>query len=99
MPTCAHLDQVQLTELPESVEDCEECLKVGDPWLHLRICLSCGKVEEFFGEPLQKMRRQMESSLGFKIVTARTEMGGYCPDCQSQLAQESAEKARAGQIG
>ena len=63
------------------------------------ICLRCGKVEEFFGEPLQKMRRQMESSLGFKIVTARTEMGGYCPDCQSQLAQESAEKARAGQIG
>src|SRR5579864_9687693 len=48
------------------------------------ICLRCGKVEEFFGEPLQKMRRQMESSLGFKIVTARTEMGGYCPDCQSQ---------------
>ena len=63
------------------------------------ICLRCGKVEEFFGEPLQKMRRQMESSLGFKIVTARTEMGGYCPDCQSQLAQESAEKARTGQIG
>jgi len=63
------------------------------------ICLRCGKVEEFFGEPLQKMRRQMESSLGFKIITARTEMGGYCPDCQSQLAQESAEKARAGQIG
>ena len=45
------------------------------------------------------MRRQMESSLGFKIVTARTEMGGYCPDCQSQLAQESAEKTRAGQAG
>lgn len=44
MPTCTHLDQVQLTELPESVDGCEECLKVGDPWLHLRICLSCGKV-------------------------------------------------------
>src|SRR4030088_1135059 len=29
------------------------------------ICLRCGKVEEFFGAPLQKMRRQMESSLGF----------------------------------
>ena len=63
------------------------------------ICLRCGKVEEFFGEPLQKMRRQMESSLGFKIITARTEMGGYCPDCQSQQAQELAEKARAGQTG
>jgi uncharacterized UBP type Zn finger protein len=44
MPNCTHLDQVQITELPESVEGCEECLKAGDPWLHLRICLTCGKV-------------------------------------------------------
>jgi Fur family ferric uptake transcriptional regulator len=54
------------------------------------ICLRCGKVEEFFGEPLQKMRRQVEINLGFEIVNARTEMGGYCPDCQSLRAQESA---------
>jgi Fur family transcriptional regulator, ferric uptake regulator len=54
------------------------------------ICLRCGKVEEFFGEPLQKMRKQVEDNLGFKIVTARTEMGGYCPDCQSHIAQEAA---------
>ena len=44
MATCSHLDQIQITELPESVEGCEECLKTGDPWLHLRICLECGKV-------------------------------------------------------
>ena len=44
MPECTHLDQIQITELPESVAGCEECLKVGDPWLHLRICLTCGKV-------------------------------------------------------
>lgn len=42
--TCAHLDLIQITELPEAVEGCEECLKTGDPWLHLRICLGCGKV-------------------------------------------------------
>ena len=23
---------------------CEECLKSGDPWLHLRICRTCGHV-------------------------------------------------------
>src|SRR5713226_4379908 len=57
------------------------------------ICLRCGKVEEFFGELLQKMRKQVETNLGFKIVTARTEMGGYCPDCQSQLAQEQSAAA------
>jgi uncharacterized UBP type Zn finger protein len=44
MPTCSHLDQITVTELPESVEGCEDCLKSGDPWLHLRICLVCGKV-------------------------------------------------------
>jgi hypothetical protein len=41
---CTHLDQVRVTELPESVDGCEECLKTGDPWLHLRICLECGRV-------------------------------------------------------
>jgi uncharacterized UBP type Zn finger protein len=44
MPECTHLDQVRVTQLPESVEGCEECLKTGDKWLHLRICLECGKV-------------------------------------------------------
>jgi len=44
MPSCAHLDQVRITNLPESVEGCEDCLREGDPWLHLRICLSCGHV-------------------------------------------------------
>jgi Fur family transcriptional regulator, ferric uptake regulator len=52
------------------------------------ICLGCGKVEEFFGEPLQKMRRQIEDHFGFEIVLARTEVGGYCPNCQSLRAQE-----------
>jgi hypothetical protein len=31
MTTCTHLDQVEVTQLPDSVEGCEECLKVGDP--------------------------------------------------------------------
>ena len=44
MTTCTHLDQVLISQLPESVDGCEECLLSGDPWLHLRICLECGKV-------------------------------------------------------
>jgi uncharacterized UBP type Zn finger protein len=44
MASCTHLDHIQITQLPESVEGCEECLATGDPWLHLRICLECGKV-------------------------------------------------------
>jgi Fur family ferric uptake transcriptional regulator len=52
------------------------------------ICLSCGKVEEFFGEPLQRLRRQIETHFGFQIVLARTEVGGYCPHCQTMRARE-----------
>lgn len=57
------------------------------------ICLRCGKVEEFFGEPLHKLRKQVEAHFGFEIILARTEIGGYCPHCQSLRAQEMAEAA------
>jgi uncharacterized UBP type Zn finger protein len=44
MADCTHLDHVLITELPERVEGCADCLLTGDPWLHLRICLECGHV-------------------------------------------------------
>jgi Fur family transcriptional regulator, ferric uptake regulator len=59
------------------------------------ICLRCGKVEEFFGEPLQKLRRQVESHFGFQILLARTEIGGYCSHCQVLRAQEVAAVSRS----
>src|SRR5579872_6948089 len=57
------------------------------------ICLRCGRIEEFFGEPLQRMREQIEDHFGFQIVLARTEVGGYCSHCQVLRAQEMAEAA------
>jgi Fur family ferric uptake transcriptional regulator len=47
------------------------------------VCLRCGRVEEFFGEPLQRLRRQVESNFGFQVLVARTEIGGYCSVCQA----------------
>jgi uncharacterized UBP type Zn finger protein len=44
MASCSHLDQVAITELPDAVDGCVDCLPTGDPWLHLRICLACGHV-------------------------------------------------------
>ena len=51
MATCTHLNHVLITDLPESVEGCEDCLLTGDPWLHLRICLECGHVGCCDGSP------------------------------------------------
>ena len=42
--TCTHLDQIQVTPLPPSPLGCEESLKMGSRWLHLRMCLNCGKI-------------------------------------------------------
>lgn len=42
MSPCTHRDQVAVTELPESVAGCEDCLAAGGAWVHLRICLVCG---------------------------------------------------------
>jgi Fur family transcriptional regulator, ferric uptake regulator len=58
------------------------------------ICLRCGRIEEFFGEPLQRMREQIETHLGFEIVLARTEVGGYCSHCQVLRAREMEEAAK-----
>ena len=41
---CTHLDTVELRELPESAAGCEDCLREGTKWVHLRICLVCGHV-------------------------------------------------------
>src|SRR5690242_6666333 len=57
------------------------------------ICLRCGKVEEFYGEPLQRLRKQIESHFGFQILLARTEVGGYCSHCRL-LRVEEVEQAR-----
>jgi Fur family ferric uptake transcriptional regulator len=59
------------------------------------ICLRCGKVEEFFGDALPRLRRQIESHFGFQILIARTEVGGYCSHCQVLRAQEVQAAAHA----
>ena len=33
-----------MTDLPDPLLGCEECLKKAGRWVHLRMCLACGKV-------------------------------------------------------
>jgi uncharacterized UBP type Zn finger protein len=42
--SCTHIDQIKVSDLPAQIAGCEECLKVGDRWLHLRMCMTCGKI-------------------------------------------------------
>ena len=40
---CSHLDQIR-TVVPNTPDGCEECLKMGSDWVHLRECLDCGHI-------------------------------------------------------
>ena len=42
MKRCTHLDQIENGE--PHTKGCEECLKMGDTWVHLRLCMECGHV-------------------------------------------------------
>lgn len=39
---CSHLNQIKIAETDTRV--CEDCVRTGDTWVHLRLCLSCGHV-------------------------------------------------------
>jgi monovalent cation:H+ antiporter-2, CPA2 family len=39
---CTHLSTIR--PVRPSARGCEECLRIGDRWVHLRICLTCGHV-------------------------------------------------------
>ena len=43
MANCTHLDEIKV-DRPETTDGCEECLKIGGTWMHLRVCRTCGKV-------------------------------------------------------
>ena len=40
---CVHLQVITPREVPEEPV-CEECVKTGSRWVHLRMCQECGKV-------------------------------------------------------
>ncbi len=44
MTRCTHLDSIKMHDLPAHTDGCEDCLREGGVWLHLRICLTCGHV-------------------------------------------------------
>jgi hypothetical protein len=42
MPKCVHVSEIK--DVKPNTSGCEECLKMGDSWVHLRLCLTCGHV-------------------------------------------------------
>jgi hypothetical protein len=42
MPDCTHIDPA--ADVTPSGDGCEDCLRIGGRWVHLRLCMTCGHV-------------------------------------------------------
>ncbi len=80
MESCEHLSEIR--KVGPSSDGCEDCLKTGGRWVHLRLCEICGKVGCCDQSPNQHATKHFEA-VGHPIVKSFEpgEDWGYCyPD-------------------
>ena len=46
------------------------------------VCVSCGKVEEFFDEMIEKRQREVAAQKGYEVTEHSLTLYGKCPACQ-----------------
>jgi len=74
---CEHLEN--LTVLMSEKHECEDCVKSGGEWVHLRTCQSCGVILCCDSSGGQHARRHMENSGHQVIISAEPdEYWAYC---------------------
>lgn len=79
--TCAHIDAID-TVREARQHACEECVKTGSRWLHLRTCQSCGVTLCCDSSPNQHASKHARAS-GHPVIASaeRGERWLYCfPD-------------------
>ena len=64
--TDPHLSMIRRV-YPQTPDGCEECLRLGTEWVHLRQCLTCGHVGCCDSSPLRHARAHAYSA-GHPIV-------------------------------
>jgi hypothetical protein len=82
---CSHLEAIRSVRHPKSRE-CEECVKIGGRWVHLRTCQECGGTRCCDSSPNKHASKHARSSS--HPVAASAEPGErwlYCYPDDSML--------------
>lgn len=66
---CTHADTVTIEQVERPAAGCEDCLKIGGRWVHLRVCLTCGHVGCCDSSPNHHATKHFHSS-GHPLVTS-----------------------------
>ncbi|MBL8123842.1 MAG: UBP-type zinc finger domain-containing protein [Pyrinomonadaceae bacterium] len=77
MNGCEHLSEIR--SVTPSSEGCEDCLKIGGRWVHLRMCMSCGHVGCCDSSPNKHATRHYNESAHPIVRSIEPgEVWGYC---------------------
>ncbi len=79
---CGHVTDSMPRTVQRPAAGCEECLKIGSGWVHLRICLTCGHVGCCDDSPNRHATAHHRSTAHPVITSAEVgETWAYCyPD-------------------
>ena len=65
---CGHIKKVQQVR-PPRVRECEECVKIGSDWVHLRTCQECGATRCCDSSPNRHATRHAKES-GHPVIAS-----------------------------
>lgn len=72
MKKCEHIAAVSDIKKPEAYE-CQECVKKGDSWVHLRTCQNCGMTLCCDSSPNKHASKHAKSNKHLVIISAEPE--------------------------
>lgn len=85
--TCNHLQDLKIIESEKY--ECQECVKTGDNWVHLRTCQSCGVTLCCDSSINKHARKHRDESDHPVIISAEPgEKWAYCYNDEQYLRYE-----------
>lgn len=67
-PPCSHISDIRTVTRAKRYE-CDECVKTGDSWVHLRTCQTCGATLCCDSSPNRHATRHAQSS-GHPVIAS-----------------------------
>ena len=58
---CGHIAAIDAVKTPRA-QECEECIKIGSEWMHLRVCQTCGATLCCDSSPKKHMSRHSRAT-------------------------------------
>jgi len=98
-PGCKHLASIRDVQ-PSTTAGCEDCLRTGARWVHLRLCLECGHVGCCDSSPNRHATRHFHKS-GHPIVRSFEpgEDWGWCFEDEVMMEGQQLREALEQRTG